>query len=205
MSWRTTVIAAFLLLSIGVVTVEAQLKTETLWFERPSKEWIEALPGKKFFIRGNHDYWFGGPAKVRAALGPSMRLVRFDAHVERGVGVCGVRGWLWPGHPDYEEERDRPHWVRAIKRLHLSLEALARLQWSVAVAMIHYPPLDAERTTELCDMIRAAGVRYAVYGHVHGEAAAAAFEGEADGVSYLCVSADKVAFGPALLFEHQSA
>ncbi len=168
----------------------------------PDLRAIESLPGTKFFIRGNHDFWFNGPRKVRAVLGPTTHLVRFDAHVWRGVGICGVRGWTWPGHPEYDTERDAKYWRRALQRARLSLEALARLQWDVAVAMVHYPPLDAGRSSELCEMIRAAGVRHVAYGHLHGEAAACAFEGERDGVLYRCVSADAVGFEPALLFEH---
>ncbi len=170
----------------------------------PDLRLIESFPGTKFFIRGNHDYWFSGPSKVRGALGPSMRLVRFDAHTFGGVGICGVRGWLWPGHPDYRPEKDEKHWLRAQARLRLSLEALSRLEWDTAVAMFHYPPLDAEHTSELCRMVREAGVRRVVYGHIHGEAAAGAFEGERDGVTYRCVSADHVGFEPVLLFEHPS-
>jgi predicted phosphohydrolase len=51
-------------------------------------------------------------------------------------------------------------------------------------------------------MIRQAGVRYAVYGHVHGEAADATFEGERVGVIYRCVSVDRTGFEPALILQH---
>lgn len=167
----------------------------------PDLERIGRLPGTKYFIRGNHDYWFSGPSKVRDALGASMRLVRFDACVHDGVGICGVRSWPWPGMPEYDPEKDEKHWLRAQKRLELSLAALSKLDWEVAVAMFHYPPLDAEKSTVLCDMVREAGVRHVVYGHLHGEAAARAFEGEREGVSYRCVSADRIDFDPALILE----
>lgn len=167
---------------------------------QPDLDFIDSLPGVKYFIRGNHDFWFSGPSRVRAAVGESMRLIRYDAAADRGVGVCGVRGWVWPGHPEYEPQDDRKQWQRSILRLGLSLNALRALQWEVAVAMFHYPPRDAARETELTDMVREAGVRYCVYGHVHGRDAARAFEGEADGVIYRCVSADHVGFAPSLLF-----
>lgn len=174
----------------------------TLEEARPDLDFIDSLPGVKYFIRGNHDFWFSGPARVRAAVGPSMHLIRFDAAVYQGVAVCGVRGWLWPGHPEYDPDTDGKHWKRAVLRLGLSLDALRSLHWDVAVAMFHLPPLGPGHRTELCDMIRDAGVRYCIYGHVHGEDAASAFEGEVDGVMYRCVSADHVDFTPALLFEH---
>ena len=58
----------------------------------PDLQFIDALPGTKLFIKGNHDYWFSGPAKVRSALGRSVDLLRNDARAFDGVGVCGVRG-----------------------------------------------------------------------------------------------------------------
>jgi predicted phosphohydrolase len=167
----------------------------------PDLAFIDSLPGHKVFIRGNHDFWFVSPGKVRAVLGPKTQLVRFDATAVGGVGICGVRGWLWPGSAEFKPE-DQKYWNREIARLRLSLAALERLEWEVAVAMFHFPPLNERRSSEMCEMIRAAGVRYAVYGHLHGEANRHAFEGERDGVVYRCVSADKVDFAPALVFEH---
>lgn len=167
----------------------------------PDLDFIDSLPGVKHFIRGNHDFWFSGPGRVRDAIGPSLHLIRFDAAVYGGVGICGGRGWLWPGHPEFRPEEDERHWKRAILRLEMSLDALKALEWDVAVAMCHYPPVGPDHRTELCDMMRDAGVSHCVYGHVHGQDAARAFEGEMDGVTYRCVSADHVGFSPALLLE----
>lgn len=173
----------------------------TLAQAEPDLKFIDSLPGTKFFIRGNHDYWFDSPSKVRAAVGPSMKLVRFDAHVVRGVGICGIRAWPWPGLDEYEEEHDRKHWDRAKIRLGLSLDSLAELDWNVAVAMFHYPPLTPSQTSELCEMIRDAGISQCVYGHLHGEALRHAFEGDRDGVYYRCVSADHVDFRPVPILD----
>jgi len=174
----------------------------TLDEARPDFGFIEALPGTKYFIRGNHDYWYAGPSKVRAALGPTTHTLRFDAVSVGGVAICGVRGWVAPGRPDFDPAEDERHWRREIARLELSLRALGGLEWDVAVAMFHLPPRDADGGTRLTELISAAGVRHCVYGHLHGEAAAEAFEGEADGVCYRCVSADHIGFAPVLLFEH---
>ena len=169
---------------------------------QPDLDFIDSLPGVKYFVRGNHDYWFSSPGKVRAALGDSVHLIRFDAAARGGVGICGVRAWVWPGHPDYQPERDGKHWRRALTRMRLSVDALASLDWDVAVAMVHYPPRSHDRPTELSEMIGGAGVAHCIYGHLHGADAAGALAGEVDGVAYRCVSADHVGFAPALLFEH---
>lgn len=197
-NWRRVVGPADLVLLAGDLSWAMRLEEA-----RADLEFIDSLPGAKVFICGNHDYWFGSPAKVRAVLGPTIRLIRFDADVAGGVGICGVRGWPWPGSAEYDPDQDARHYERAVARLALSLAALARLRWDAAVAMFHFPPLDAVRSSSLCDMIRQAGVRYAVYGHLHGEALASAFEGERDGVLYRCVSADHVGFAPAPIFERK--
>jgi len=129
-NWRRVVRSEDLVLLPGDLSWAMRLE-EAL----PDLALIESLPGTKFFIRGNHDYWLSSPAKVRAALGPSMHLVRFDAHVFSGVGICGVRGWPWPGHPEYDPREDERHWLRAVARLRLSLDALSSLDWACAVAM----------------------------------------------------------------------
>ncbi len=197
-NWRQAVGPEDLVLLCGDLSWAMRLEEA-----RPDLDLIDSLPGVKYFIRGNHDFWLSRPARARDAVGPSMHLIRFDAAVHRGVGICGVRGWLWPGHPQYGPQQDDKHWRRAVLRLGLSLRALRSLEWEVAVAMCHFPPLAACRRSEFCDMIRDAGVRYCIYGHVHGQDAAEATEGEVDGVVYRCVSADHVSFTPAVLFEHE--
>jgi predicted phosphohydrolase len=196
-NWRETVAPEDLVLICGDLSWAMRLPEA-----QADLDLVESLPGVKYFIRGNHDYWCAGPAAVRRALGPSMHYIRNDAAVHGGVGICGVRGWVAPGHPDYHPEEDARHWQRAIIRLGLSLEALGRLEWQVAVAMCHHPPRTASGGTELSALLAPAGVRHCIYGHLHGPDAAGAFEGEADGVLYRCVSADRVGFRPILLFEH---
>jgi len=194
-NWRHAVAADDLVLLCGDLSWAMKLDEA-----RPDLDFIESLPGVKYFIRGNHDYWFSRPGRVREILGPTTHLIRFDAAVHRGVGICGVRGWLLPTHPDYTLENDALHCRRARLRLAMSLDVLASLEWDVAVAMFHYPPMDTGEQT-LIEMIAQAGVRHCVYGHLHGEDAINAFEGEVEGVRIRCVSADKVQFRPVLLFE----
>lgn len=168
---------------------------------RRDLEFIGKLPGTKYFIRGNHDYWYSSPSKVRRATADSMRLIRFDAAVHQGLAICGVRGWPWPGMTGYEPEDDEKYWKRAQHRLQLSLDSLSQLDWDEAIAMFHYPPLNHNHTSELCHMTAQAGISRVVYGHVHGTYAEDAFEGERDGVQYTCVSADKIGFSPLLICE----
>ncbi len=167
----------------------------------PDIRFLESLPGHKVFIRGNHDYWFSSPGKVRSRMGEGMEFVRFDARVYGGVGICGVRGWPWPGYGEYEDDKDRKHFRKELARLRLSLDALSELKWDTACAMIHYPPLTCERQSEFCSLFKEAGIEWVVYGHLHGRVAGEVAEGEFDGVKCACVSADYLGFRPRLLFK----
>jgi len=195
-NWRRAVAEDDLVLICGDLSWAMKLEEA-----RADLDLIDSLPGVKYFIRGNHDYWYSSPGKVRAALGGTMRLIRFDAAVHNGVGICGVRGWRPPWHPQYREEEDAGHWQRSMLRLRMSLDALAELDWDVAVAMFHHPPRSESEGSALSRMIQAAGVRHCIYGHLHGDEAARAFEGVRGGVNYRCVSADRIGFAPRLLFE----
>ena len=48
-------------------------------------EFINALPGKKVAIRGNHDYWWGTVSKMKKILAgkgfDTITLLKYDAYV----------------------------------------------------------------------------------------------------------------------------
>jgi hypothetical protein len=196
-NWSNTVAADDVVLLAGDLSWAMNLEEA-----RPDLEFIDSLPGRKYFIRGNHDYWCSRPGKVRNALGPSMHLIRFDAALDHSLGICGVRGWLQPDHPDFDPESDPRYWERERARLDLSLANLRKKDHGPAIAMFHYPPRGARGETLLTEPLAQANVSWCVYGHLHGqEAHARAFEGKAAGVQYICVSADYVDFSPRLICE----
>ena len=41
-------------------------------------------------VRGNHDAWWTGPGKVRAALGRGCEILHHDAHRARGLAAAAV-------------------------------------------------------------------------------------------------------------------
>lgn len=130
-------------------------------------------PGKKVFIRGNHDYWWNGITKLRdrAPDGTFYFLqndsVRFD-----GVVICGSRGWTCPGSPDYTE-KDNKIYLREAERFKLCFRDAAKLrsEGDKLIAMIHYPPYSLKNgETLFTQLFEENGVDFAVFGHIHGEA-----------------------------------
>ncbi|MBR3289211.1 MAG: metallophosphoesterase, partial [Clostridia bacterium] len=69
---------------------------------------LNALPGRKLILKGNHDYWWNTRRKMDAFFADNgfdtLRIVHNDAvAVEDRIAVCGSRGWFF----DAEAEEDR--------------------------------------------------------------------------------------------------
>ena len=90
-AWRERVGEDDLVLVVGDISWAMTLEEA-----KPDLQWLEDLPGRKLMIRGNHDYWWPGPKKMRAILPPSVDFLRNDARVIEGVGIAGTRGWDCP-------------------------------------------------------------------------------------------------------------
>lgn len=155
-------------------------------------EKIGRLPGQKVLLRGNHDYWWSGIGRLRSVLPAGMYAVQNDALRFGPVTVCGSRGWTLPDGQTSPE--DQKIFDREVGRLRLSLEAADRLG-GLKIAMMHYPPLPVDGAeTPMSALLSAHHAAWTVYGHLHGAAGKTAFNGEKDGVRYLCVACDQVRF-----------
>jgi predicted phosphohydrolase len=167
----------------------------TLDEAKPDLEWIGQLPGYKLLIRGNHDYWWNGISKVRAALPQKCWAIQNDAVALAGYAFCGTRGWVLPSHPKFTDH-DLVIYRREGERLRLSLEQAEKYGLPKIVAM-HYPPCSSEgEDTLFTQLLEKYSVQVCVYGHLHGPSHRFAFEGTRGGVTYRLVSADYLAFRP---------
>lgn len=161
---------------------------------------VDALPGKKILIRGNHDYWWNSVSKVRAALPPSMRVIQNDfVSIEQQLHIAGTRGWVCPGSAGFTQQ-DQKIYDREVARLALSLSKLP--QTGRKIAMLHYPPFNENRAPSgFTDLLESAGVELLLYGHLHGRSCRCGFEGVRNGIQYHLVSADHIGFTPKLILE----
>ena len=192
-NWRETVSSEDLVLIPGDISWAMQLQAAL-----PDLSFIGDLPGKKVLLKGNHDYWWSAIGRVRATLPAGMRALQNDSIVEAGIGICGSRGWLCPGSSNFSQD-DEKIYLRELDRLTLSLQSLPQVE--TKIAMLHFPPFsDKDRASGFTERLEAAGVKIAVYGHLHGEANRYAFEGEKNGVYYHCVAADKLDFTPKRIY-----
>ena len=173
----------------------------------PELQGIAELPGKKALVRGNHDYWWSSPTRMRELVDKSITFIQNDAADMGEFIVCGTRGWSLPGAADFGAN-DEKIYARELIRLEMSLAAARRLSEAPdcggkpVIAMLHFPPLlENGAASGFTDIIEAWPVHEVVYGHLHGASCRLAFEGVKNGVRYTLCSADHIGFAPKLIAE----
>lgn len=157
---------------------------------------LNALPGQKIILKGNHDYWWSTAAKAyrffeENGVG-SIRVLHNNCYFYGDLALCGTRGWF------YEEETGKAHdrkiMLREIGRLETSLKAAGDKE---KLVFLHYPPIYGSYTCpEILELFREYGVSLCCYGHIHGRSRRNAFEGVHENTRYMLVSADHVSFIP---------
>ncbi len=155
---------------------------------------LDSFPGRKFLIKGNHDYWWTTAAKMEKFFQQegfsSFQLLHNNCRFYGDTALCGTRGWSF----DEEEEGDRKVFARELVRLETSLKAAGDAE---KICFLHYPPFRAGRAEgEFVELMERYGVRTCCYGHLHGDAQRTALTGEHGGIRYILVAADAVGFKP---------
>ena len=160
---------------------------------------IQSLPGKKLFLKGNHDYWWGTKTKVERYLSESgfdsISLVFNSAAAVENYAVCGTRGWFY----DAEDDADKKVLTREIARLNMALDAAEKTGLEPLV-FLHYPPVHAGACCEeILSVLKQRNVKRCFYGHIHGDAAKRAVNGIYDGIDFKLVACDGLDFIPYLI------
>ncbi len=160
-------------------------------------EWIHRLPGKKIFIKGNHDLWWVSSGRLNG-LYPDMIFLQNHAVKAGETWICGTRGWICPGTEGFDEH-DQKIYNRELIRLRFSLEDIKRDgEEPDIIVMLHYPPCnDRFQPSGFTGMLEEYGVRTCVYGHLHGQDNyGRGLKGECNGVDYRLVSLDALGACP---------
>lgn len=192
--WRNRVNDEDAVLIAGDISWAMQLQAAI-----PDLQAIDALPGKKILIRGNHEYWWGGIGQVRRALPPGMHAIQNDAIRLENVVICGTRGWSFPTEETPLSADDLRIFNRELIRLEMTLRDAVKFSDGLPiVVMMHYPPLyQMERDTPFTRLLEKYPVHTVVYGHLHGPAIRAGFSGEWHGIRYMLTSCDSLGFSLA--------
>ena len=162
---------------------------------------INAIPGRKIILKGNHDYWWTTAAKFYRFCGEhgfsGMELLHNNCYFYGDIALCGTRGWF------YEEERSGEHDGKVFRRELMRLEASLRAAQGREIwCFLHYPPLYRGYTCpEILALLKTYGVRRCCYGHLHSDSHRLALTGFHGGCEFLLCSADYVNFTPVRLLD----
>ena len=161
---------------------------------------IHSLPGKKWLLKGNHDYWWSTRKKIDAFLAEkgfdSIGVIHNSAVLADGMALCGTRGWLY----NAESDEDVKIVNREGGRLNASIDDGIR-QGGDPVVFLHYPPVyDGAECREILDVLVKRGIKTCYFGHIHGsQAARRAITGEYAGIKMVLISCDHLKFLPLLV------
>ncbi|MBQ7345624.1 MAG: metallophosphoesterase [Oscillospiraceae bacterium] len=162
----------------------------------PDFAWIDAIPGKKIILKGNHDYWWSTASKFYKFCQEKgfadQYILNNNHYVYEGWAICGTRGWF------FEEERSGQHDEKVFKRELLRLEASLKSAGDLPkMVFLHYPPrYKGYQCDEILELLSRYEVRRCFYGHLHGPSHKLAMEGLWDSIEFRLVSADFLDFKP---------
>ena len=158
------------------------------------------LPGEKWIMKGNHDYWWATAAKMNQFFHEEglthLHILHNNCTVYGDTALCGTRGWFF-------EENGNPQWEkifnRELLRLETSLKAAGERD---KICFLHYPPLyKGYCCKEIVDLMERYGVKACYYGHLHGPSHRLALQGIHGSIEYRLVAADFVGFAPKKILE----
>ncbi|MDR0819816.1 MAG: metallophosphoesterase [Oscillospiraceae bacterium] len=160
---------------------------------------LDAFPGRKILLKGNHDYWWETSGKMNRFFAENgiqtFNILHNNFYEYDGIAICGTRGWFF--EEDKGTEQDRKIFLRELGRLEASLIAAGELTKYV---FLHYPPIfNNYLCYEILDLFSKYGVSRCYYGHIHGSGHHYAFEGVRSCVTYTMVSADWLNFNPVCI------
>lgn len=161
---------------------------------------LDALPGRKLILKGNHDFWWNTASKMSRFFAEegftTLNILHNNSYTYGPYALCGTRGWF------YEEEQDGHNekvFNRELIRLEASLKAAGEGE---KICFLHYPPIyRGYRCLEIIRLLEQYGVSRCYYGHLHGGSHRLAVEGRQGSVEYHLVSADFLRFQPQIICE----
>jgi predicted phosphohydrolase len=172
----------------------------------PDLEWIRALPGKKVFLKGNHDLWWNSISRLREIWPDEMLFIQNDSIVmgegDNRAVLTGSRGWLTPQDKNYAKQTDEKIYRRELVRMRLALESARKTGITRIIAAMHYPPTGGGDESEFTELLGEFGVETVIYGHLHGrDSFRKGLNGNFGGIDYHLVSADYIDFKPKFIAE----
>ena len=167
---------------------------------RADFEFINAIPGRKLIVKGNHDYWWTTAAKFERFCTEqgflNLELLHNNCHFYGDIALCGTRGW-------FLEEEQKPHNAKVLNRELLRLETSLKAAGEKPIfCFLHYPPLyQGYQCPEILSMLETYKVELCCYGHLHGPVIRRRQEGKYGNTEFSLISGDYLGFVPKKICE----
>ncbi|MBR3473822.1 MAG: metallophosphoesterase [Oscillospiraceae bacterium] len=179
--------------------------------------YIQALPGRKILLRGNHDmFWDAGKTgELNRLFEGKLSFLQGNFYSYGDYALVGTKGACFEG-PFYldrrgrilgwdeEEEKKAAKLVeRETERLRVSFEAARAAGFRRYLVFLHYPPTSIlEEESPFTRMAEEYGAQQLIYAHIHGETRYGdSILGEKNGIRYSLVSGDYLKWQPLKLLD----
>ena len=154
---------------------------------------LDAFPGRKLIVKGNHDYWWTTANKTYRFWEEhgfkTLNLLHNNCYEYGGYALCGTRGWFLD---EDKNGHNQKVFNRELLRLETSLKAAGE---KPKLVFLHYPPLyQGYSCPEILNLLEQYQVRACYYGHLHGGSHRLALEGMHGSVDYHLVAGDYLGF-----------
>ncbi len=132
---------------------------------------IQSLPGQKWLLKGNHDYWWTTTRKMETFLAANgfdtLHILHNNACIVDDTALCGTRGWPFDDLAAQGEKADGPRGRPPADEPAVQAAGDAAQR----IAFLHYPPIypGAAAQERFVDVLHDFGVTECYYGHLHGK------------------------------------
>ncbi|MDO4454707.1 MAG: metallophosphoesterase [Eubacteriales bacterium] len=164
---------------------------------------IEALPGRKILLRGNHDmFWDAKKTRqLNEKFAGKLFFLQNNFFSYQDYALVGTKGYCYEGKDNAEhflKIRDRE-----IERLKVSFESAREAGYEKFLMFLHYPPTTiGEMESPFTLMAQSYGAEKVIYSHCHGkERYDDSFKGYVNGIEYKLVSGDYLKFKPERIMD----
>ncbi|MBE6545890.1 MAG: serine/threonine protein phosphatase [Ruminococcaceae bacterium] len=168
-------------------------------------KWIDALPGKKILLKGNHDFWWSTASKIHQFLYEncitSIDILNNTAFEVENYIIAGSRGWFTDQSMQNTSQKIEYSKIvnRETIRLRMSLDRAQKLQETSKkeiLVFLHFPPVWGNfRCEEILALLREFHVTRCYFGHIHSTYAIPCVFWD-DAIRFQMISADYLDFIP---------
>ena len=181
----------------------------TLEEAKSDLKFIDLLPGRKVFLKGNHDFWWSTLTKINNFFLSNeistISLLQNNAIELEDFILCGSRGWYQDETNDKSKNNNDYEKIvaREAIRLKMSLEEGKKLKEASPekeiIAFMHFPPFwNGIECNEFIKILKEYDIKRCYFGHIHGNYTAPPHT-LYEGIELILISADYLDFVPRLI------